>query len=114
MAEVPPSLLVLLSDAAQDDLLGIWADNVDRHGLERAESYEDFLKVGINSLANRFPSATSIEGFPHVRCMTFRKRPRAYGHHVIFRVDDENGLILVLRIFHTSMDVVARLSEGSR
>jgi len=99
MATSRQTLTVILSPAADEDLLGIWGE-----GSEHTETYEGFLKSGLNALATNYAEGKDVDGIPECRYITL-KRMRKGGHFVIYEVDELLGAVNILRIFHTRMDV---------
>lgn len=111
MASGKPSLTVVLSPAANDDLWEIWGDNVQQYkNAGHADAYLEFLRTGINRLATEYEDGKPIEGFPEFQYITLKRSRRGHGHYVIFKVDRAQQLVKVLRIYHTRMDVQGRLT----
>jgi plasmid stabilization system protein ParE len=43
--------------------------------------------------------------------ITLKRSRKGDGHHVVYEVDEANGVVNVLRIFHTKMDLKGRLES---
>ena len=115
MASGKPPLIVSLSPAADDDLWEIWGDNLEEYkSVDHADSYLDFHRTGINRLATNYNDGKPIEGFEEFQFITLRKNRRGHGHYVIFKVDEAQQLVKVLRVYHTRMDIQGRLRAQFR
>jgi plasmid stabilization system protein ParE len=114
MASSKSALVVSLAPAANDDLWEIWGDNAERYGLEHADSYLDFLRTGINRLSSNYDKGWPVEGFAEFKLVTLKRSRRGQGHYIIFKVDEAEGLVKVLRVYHTRMDVKSRLNAEFR
>ena len=92
-----------LSEAAENDVLNIYADGVKNFGIEQAARYHKGLKMTLNMLAE-YPQSgkeeTAID--PPVRIFTFRS------HQIIYSIDDHD--IVILRVLNTRQDWKAQLS----
>ncbi|AIE85996.1 hypothetical protein [Fimbriimonas ginsengisoli] len=65
MASSKPTITVTLSRDAEDDLIGIWADNVELYkDVDHADGYLHFLRTGINRLATSYAEGQSWKGSP--------------------------------------------------
>ena len=105
-------MIVSISPAANDDLWEIWVANVNQYrDTAHADSYVDFLRSGIDELASDFNYGRRTALFPEFRFITLRKRNRGHGHYVIYKVDESRQSIMVLRVYHTRMDVESRLRQ---
>jgi len=81
-----------LSNAAQGDLVHIYAEGARRFGLDQADKYHDALEAAFGRLSE----------FPHMARLREEITPpvHAYPHqsHLILYVIEANGDILILRI----------------
>ena len=101
---------VQVTHQAQLELNEVWRYNAEHHGARWADDYLDFLNDGIARLAAEHAYGRSIEGFPALRSMTFRRRAGGDGHLANYEVDPSTRTISVLHVFHTKQDVSGRLS----
>ena len=46
--------------------------------------------------------------------MILRKSKKGHGHSIIFKVDQAQQLVKVLRVYHTRMDIESRLKREFR
>lgn len=95
----------VLSSAAEDDLLSIWACSADRWDEAQADCYIDAILVRIAWL-------TRNAGLWHQRpelgpgvCSYLQER-----HVILFRQAD--GGLQIIRILHVSMDIDRHTAEG--
>ncbi len=106
-----PKLAVVLSRSAQISLQEIWNYNSMRRSVREADAYDAFLRNNIDGLAKNYPNGKEVEGVPDVRALTVKKRRSGDGHVVIFDIDGAGGVVNVLQIFHTKMDIPGRLAD---
>jgi plasmid stabilization system protein ParE len=111
MAENPPTLTVILSPTAANELWDIWQYNAHRYGFDHAQNYEAFLKTGIGDLATTCHEGRDVAGFPELKSITLKRSRKGDGHIVIYEIDETEQTVGVLHIFHTKMDVEARLES---
>lgn len=112
MASSESPLTVILSPEARDDLWEIWGDNVELYtSVEHADGYLDFLRTGINRLAVTYADGLALEGFREFRYVILRKSKKGHGHFVIYTVDESQQIVMVLRVYHTRMDIQTRLES---
>ncbi|RYZ72199.1 MAG: type II toxin-antitoxin system RelE/ParE family toxin [Proteobacteria bacterium] len=111
MATKPFPLTVVVAPAAQADLFGIWNDNAERYSVDHADDYIEFLQAGIDALATEHGDGKPLEDFDEFKFVTRKKKPKGHGHYLIFRVDEAAQIVRVLRVYHTSMDIIGRLKS---
>ena len=111
MARRKPHLTVVTSLAATDELFEIWLFNLKRHNFDHAESYEAFLKSGINELATEYEEGDKVEGFPELRRMALRRSRQGDGHVVIYEIDPLAQSVYIHHLYHTKMDIQGRLES---
>jgi len=111
MAASKPALTVILTPDAESELWEIWRRNLDRYSYDHAESYESFLKIGINRLATAYEEGDEVERFPELKSITLKRSRRGDGYIVIYEADEEDRSVIVFHIFHTKMDVQGRLES---
>lgn len=115
MATSEPQLNVILSRDAEDDLIEIWGDNVELYkSIDHADRYLEFLRRGINQLSITYADGPELEGFPEFRYVILRKRKKGHGHYVIYDIDEADQVVTVLRVYHSRMDIQARLNAQFR
>ena len=83
MAGSKPRLSVILSPGAKEDLLEIWHYNAKKYGVAHAESYWQFLHLGIYSLATEYEHGKRVEGAPELKFVTSKRGKRGDGHVLI-------------------------------
>lgn len=110
MAEGKPTLEVVLSYPASDELDQIWFYNAKHRSVSAANDWDAFLKENIQKLSTEYNDGYPVRGFPEVRYRTCKRSRAKDGHHLIYEIDKARGLVIVLHVFHTKMDVVGRLS----
>lgn len=107
----PRSLTVIVAPLAQDDLDSIHAYTAYRHGIGQADDYDDFLSARVAALAVERSDARQIEGHPRLWRVLCQWRPRRDGHILVFEIEEPVGTLSVLRVYHTKMNLPARLEE---
>jgi plasmid stabilization system protein ParE len=111
MARRKPRLTVITSPTAADELYDIWLANLKRYNFDHAESYEAFLKSGINALATDYDDGKEVEGFPELRRVTLKRSSQGQGHVVIYEIDLLAQTVYVHHLYHTRMDIQGRLES---
>jgi plasmid stabilization system protein ParE len=111
MAENPPTLTVIVSPTAVQELWEIWQYNAHRYSFDHAQEYEAFLAAGIGNLATTYREGRDVEGFPELKSVTLKRSRKGDGHIVIYEIDETEQTVAVLHIFHTKMDVEGRLES---
>jgi len=106
-----PPLTVIVTPEAAGELWEIWRHNLERYNFEHAESYETFLKIGINRLTKVYDEGKGVDGFPELRSIKLKRSRHGDGHIVIYQVDEVQGTVTVFHIYHTKMDVRGRLES---
>ncbi|HEY3780671.1 MAG TPA: type II toxin-antitoxin system RelE/ParE family toxin [Fimbriimonadaceae bacterium] len=109
MAKQRPSLAVIYTFAARDELRGIWSYNAKRRSTKQANSYEDFLMRGIDRLADEYGQGEDVTGFPEFKSLILIKRRGGDGHVVIYEIDAAAGTVNILHVYHTKQDWPAKL-----
>jgi toxin ParE1/3/4 len=93
-----------LTEAAEEDLIGIWQWTVDRWGIAQADRYHAALEACCERLAQRRVQGRPVEGFEAIllhRCE----------RHVIFYTMEASDRLIVLAILHKRMDLPAHLLD---
>ena len=113
MASRKPTLTVVFTYDAADDLNDVWRHNAKRSGVDHADRYDGFLKQNIAQLATDYDAGKGIEGFPELQRITFKtnRKRSTDGHTVIYEVDAANKIVSILHVFHTKMDLEGRLKR---
>jgi hypothetical protein len=68
----------------------------------------DVLLEAVQNAADNSEEGTAIKGFPQIRYIFAKWKGARYGHNIIF--ESESKGIYVLRILHSSMDIVLNLT----
>ena len=100
--------------AASGELKGIYLRTASDFGERQAGRYEDFLVGNIESLIDFPEQGEELATRPGLRRITLKWRGSRHGHVVIYRADGRAEAIDILHIYHTSMDIGARLDEDLR
>lgn len=87
-----------LSQAAEEDLIGIWLHGADRHGPAQADRYQDGLEATFGLLA-QFPELARER--PE---LTPPLRVHPFGSHMILYLVRPDGSIFVVRVRHARED----------
>lgn len=95
---------IRLSEAAQEDLIGIWLSTQDRWGEAQADSYLDDLDRALRALAE-FPR----KGADYSPVMPGMRRLLVGKHAAFYRIKDDH--IRIVRVLHQSMDSAAHLND---
>jgi toxin ParE1/3/4 len=109
MASPKPTLTVLRSPIANDELDGIWRWNAQRYSPIHADTYLRYLEDGIDGLEREYPKGKMVIVRPDLRYIIVRRKAKGHGHVVVYRFDDKR--VDVLHVFHTAQDWPAILSE---
>ena len=93
-----------ITKEATEDLYKIWAYTVDTWSEEQADTYYALLVAGMNEVAG----APDRIGKPYDEIYPGL---RAYhvGRHMLFYILQNNGRVLIVRIFHEAMDYARHL-----
>jgi len=103
MARKPPRLAIDVAPAAGRDLHSIWEYNAKTYGPDHSDRYLDYLARSTSRLATDYVSGRWLPGREQdLLQYTTISRRRGYGYVVIYRV--RNGVIEVLRYFHSAQD----------
>lgn len=98
-------MILKVSQAATDDLEGIWLYTVEHWSVEQADRYVNLILDGFDHVL-RDPSAG--KDFGHVRKGYFGLK---VGSHLIFyRQDRVASAIEIIRVLHGRMDLEERLN----
>jgi len=111
MAERKPALTVALSVAARVELVEIWNYNAEHRSLRQADRYQTILLENVEALSLNYFKGKRIEEFPELNYVSVKNRTGADGHILVYEVQPDRGLVVVLHIFHSKMDVLSRLQE---
>ena len=90
-----------LSQAAEEDLIGIWLSGTERHGAARADRYQDGLEATFE-LLRQFPDLARerTELTPPLRVHPF-------GAHMILYLVRPDRTVFVVRVRHQREDWVS-------
>lgn len=102
MARSKPKLTVLVAPEAAAELSDIWCWNAERYSPEHADLYVDFLKQIILGLDRAYSNGKSVTTRPDLRYVLVRRKPKGYGHLVVYRAGEKT--VDVLHVFHTAQD----------
>ncbi len=95
-----------VSQAAADDLKGIWLYTVEHWSLEQADRYLGMILDGFDDIVH---DPTAGKDFGAIREGYFGLK---IGSHLIFyRLDGSGAAIEVIRVLHEHMDVENRLKQ---
>jgi plasmid stabilization system protein ParE len=100
-----------MSQSASDELDDIWAYNAANWSIRQADSYDQFLKSGIQKLGSNYETGRKIKGLEGLRGIALKRRTKGDGHFVVYQVDRPAGVITVLHIYHTKMDIHGKLDR---
>lgn len=93
-----------VSQAAADDLEGIWLYTIEHWSLEQADRYLNLILDGFDLILN---DPKSGRDFSHVRKSYFAAN---VGSHLVFyRIDEAADELEVVRVLHERMDIENRL-----
>jgi len=100
----------VLTSAAETDVREIFDYTVDQWGPDQADSYHDNLEAHFQRLASGvvrkkpvalIGTSDSLKGIFVSHCQ----------HHYVFHTTQPGDRILILAVFHESMDLMERLRE---
>ena len=94
----------VLSPAAETDVNNIWDYTAEKWGLRQATSYITDLRDVCAALARGQQTRRSVD----VRDGYYKTM---VGQHMVYFREADDGLIVVVRILHQSMDVGRHLPE---
>ena len=100
---------VVYTPVALNELDEVWDWNARRHDANHATEYIRFLKDGIANLSREPTSGSVVEADADLRYINLKRRSKADGHVVVYRVDDAAQTVRVLHVFHTKQDWQSRL-----
>lgn len=100
---------VVYTPVALDELDEVWDWNAQRHDANHATEYVRFLRDGIDSLSRDYGDGKVVEANVDLRYTTLRRRSKADGHVVVYRVDATAQTVRVLHVFHTKQDWRSRI-----
>ena len=93
---------VVYAPVALNELDEVWDWNARRYDASHATGYLRFLREGIANLSHEHGNGKVVEANPALRHITLRRRLKADGHVVVYRV--ESQAVRVLHVFHTKQD----------
>lgn len=103
---------VWLTEAAQCDFFRVLSWTNEQFGKREARVYEKTLRSALKALAFG-PRGIGCRARPDlgsdVASLHVARQGRKGRHLLIFRADEQNGVIAVLRILHDSMDLARHL-----
>jgi toxin ParE1/3/4 len=105
--------IVRLGEDAEHDLASISAWTAERFGARQAELYADAISRAIGEIAahplgGRSKARDQDIGAGY-RTLHVAKTGRRARHLCLYRCDEKNGLIMIVRILHDSMDLSIHL-----
>lgn len=92
-------MTVILAPRVEDELLDIYRWTVRRFGRDQADRYDAFLRTSFEELNERRDEGVGIDGHPELRRRTFKLHNHGNGHIAVYQVDEDAGLLEVLRLF---------------
>jgi plasmid stabilization system protein ParE len=101
MAQKSRRLKVVITPAAERDLLQIWLHNAEQYDVDHADGYLRFLKRGTVELETDHALGRQVPNHPTYRFIVLRKG-RGHGHIVVYHILDE--AVEVIRYYHTAQD----------
>jgi len=104
-----PTLKVILSLIAIDELDAIWRWNAARYNAQLASQYILFLKSRIDQLGKDYSKGKFVGTRADLRYVNIRRKARGHGHAAVYRVDQTK--VDILHVFHTAQDWQAKLVE---
>lgn len=107
---MPPRPIVY-AEKALSELDQIFDWNTRTYGSAHAYSYIEFLTDRIHRLASKSDFGRPVPNRDDLRYQVIRRGKKGHGHIVIFRVDDNQ--VLVVHIFHTAQDWTTIITEES-
>jgi len=114
MAGRSQKLTVVIAATAQRELIRIWDFNAEARGERAADAWDTFLRKKIEDLAAAHNRGKPVQGFPNLKYVSAKKRPKAHGHIIVFEVDEAAMQVSVLHVFHTRQDIFGCLGrDGS-
>ena len=90
-----------LSEAAEEDLIGIWLTGADRYGPAQADRYQDGLEATFE-LLGQFPELARERAE-----LTPPLRVHPFGSHMILYLVRSDGSVFVVRVRHQREDWVS-------
>ena len=93
-----------VSQAAADDLEGIWLYTIEHWSLEQADRYLNLILDGFDLIMN---DPMGGRDFSHVRKGYFGTN--AGSHLVFYRINETVNEVEVIRVLHKRMDIEKRL-----
>ena len=110
MGDGEPKLTVVITATAQRELIRIWDFNAGAGGERVSDGWDTFLRKKIDVLGVEHYRGRPVKDFPDLKFISAKKRSRAHGHVILFQVDEQGAMVSVLHLFHTSQDILGRLS----
>jgi plasmid stabilization system protein ParE len=102
MASRKPTLKLIRSATAIDELDAIWRWNAEQYGVPHADKYLRFLADQIAALANNFDRGKRVSTRPDLRYLLIRRRSSGHGHIAVYSHDATE--VLILHVFHSAQD----------
>ena len=109
MAGEEPSLKVVRTEKAFNDLKEIWRWNTQFYSLEHADQYYQFLTEQILELGKSNRRGCVVDGFPNLRYWRIARKPRKHGHVIVYQVTDD--AVYILHVFHSAQDWQSKLGH---
>jgi toxin ParE1/3/4 len=108
-----PRRFVTLTRQAEADFVKIIRWTADQFGMRQARSYSDTIRHAVKALENEgvIDAHQRPELGCHVGTLHVARQGRKGRHLLMFRVDEQAGVIEILRILHDSMDLQRHLAE---
>ena len=92
------------SAEAKADLVQIWQATADRWSISQADNYREHLTTQIRALCDTPTLGRPVAGHPELRSMSFNRGRNRDGHLVVYRIDEAERQIVILRFFHTKQN----------
>jgi toxin ParE1/3/4 len=104
VANRKPSLRVVVSPDAVDDLKGIYRYSLEHWGVKQAEHYLGDLKGKVRALAANYDTGRTVAISPGLRFIKHQVRSKSDGHVVVYSVDLVAMEVHVHHVFHSKQD----------
>jgi len=109
MARPKPTLSVIRSPIAIDEIQGIWLWNAEHYSPAHADAYVRYLEQSIDHLDRRYATGKTVSVRPDLQYVVIRRKSKGHGHVAVYRVRDR--VVELLHVFHTAEDWEAKLGK---
>ena len=93
-----------VSPQAKADLAHIWRETATRWSLDQADRYRQYLTERVHAHLETPTLGTPVVGHPGLRSLSLSRRKLRDGHPVLYRIEDAQNEIVILRFFHTKQN----------